>query len=530
VENSTRNRILIAFLISVAGLLLLFLRVPSYTNDFCDPDLAGISYGANDLVSGGTIYEHCVETKPPGAYFIFALCFKLFGQRLTPVYFAAALLHLLVLLALARLAYQAAGPVAAVATAFFYALLAGNSPAAANCPNYESWMACFIAFGLCAISTIQETPRAWRMVLGGLMLGIALLMKQQALLFLAVAALWLPAVRRGSFAQLAREAAWLGFGFALPLIVIASVWAAKGGLGTMLTDLNPSRLGNYLGAGNLGAAGRMLGQRIAEHFPRAWPAWLSVLGGLVFFFARPEGRRGFGRHLIYLAAAVVAIVAGSRFYKHYMIILVAPLSLCAGYAYGRLEELLAPRKWRFAVYAAALATMALAMRMELRESALMAQSWWNGEKMARYELVTIFTYDDINLGNRERDEALQWLGRYIESQSRPSDGLYVWPYAPQIYFWAKRRAPTKHYMYFEVVTNLPYKFGGWHATETDQVRRSRHRLLTDLEAAPPKFIVFPQKECGPFCPFPELDAWVRAHYAIDPGAPETKLQIFRRIE
>jgi hypothetical protein len=213
-----------------------------------------------------------------------------------------------------------------------------------------------------------------------------------------------------------------------------------------------------------------------------------------------------------------------------MIILAAPLALCAGYVFGRWEEWLRPRRWRLVLYVVALAAMLFAMRFELWQSELMGLSYLRGEKMARYELVTIFTYDDINLGNRERDELLQWLGRYINSQSRPGDGMYVWPYQPQIYFWAQRRAPTKHYMYFEVVANLPYKFGGWHATEDEQVLRARRRLLADLEAAPPKFIVFPPADCGPFCPFVELTSWVNAHYRIDAGGPELKQRLLRRID
>ncbi len=519
-----------AGLLILAGALLLYMRVPSYTNDFCDPDLAGISYGANDLLAGGTIYEHCVETKPPGAYLVFAACFRLFGQRLTPIYFLAAFLHLLVLLCLARLAWQSAGPAAAVATAFFYALLAGVIPSAANCPNYESWMSFFVAFGLTLVSATQERPRLWPIVLGGAMLGIALLMKQQALLFVAVAALWLPALRRNSMMAFARESAWLALGFVLPLLAVGAVWAARGGLDTMLHDLHPGRLTNYLGASNFSEAADMLGKRLGEHLPRAWPAWLSVLVGTLLYFAYPEGRRGFGRHLLYLAAAVVAIVAGSRFFKHYMIILSAPLALAAGYAFGRAEELLAPRRWRWAIYVVAIGAALTAVRFELIQSALMAQSYFRGERMARYELVAVYTYDDNNLGNRERDESLQWIGRYIKSVTRPADGLYVWPYAPQIYFWAQRRAPTKHYMYFEVAANLPYKFGGWHATEDEQVQRSRRTLLADLEARPPRFVVFPPVECAPFCPFRELETWVQAHYVQDSAAPQSDLRVFRRAQ
>ncbi|MBZ0252215.1 MAG: hypothetical protein K8I02_02650, partial [Candidatus Methylomirabilis sp.] len=48
------------------ALLVVFLRLPALGGRICDPDVGGIYYAAWDLLSGGTIYERCVETKPPG--------------------------------------------------------------------------------------------------------------------------------------------------------------------------------------------------------------------------------------------------------------------------------------------------------------------------------------------------------------------------------------------------------------------------------------------------------------------------------
>ncbi|MHA1568733.1 MAG: glycosyltransferase family 39 protein, partial [Alphaproteobacteria bacterium] len=281
-SESTTSKRVFAVLLVLACVMLLYGRIPGLTNDFCDPDLAGISYGARDLLRGGTIYERCVETKPPGAYLIFATSFALGGHRLTPIYLLATLLHLLTLLAVARMAQRAAGPAAAIAAAWFYAALAIDSAAAANCPNYESWMSFFVAFGLLAISPTRVRLSARRLLLAGAALGVALTMKQQAALFALVGGLWIATSHSGKWKASGRDLAWYALGFAAPLILLVATWAVMGGLGAMLTDLHPGRLQSYFAAGQGPEAMAMMAQRVREHLAGGWLAWLSVLGGVVF--------------------------------------------------------------------------------------------------------------------------------------------------------------------------------------------------------------------------------------------------------
>ena len=522
---------LMALLLGLAVVVLLYGRIPGLSNQFCDPDLAGISYGAGDLLRGGVIYENCVETKPPGAYLIFASCFTLFGHYLTPVYILAALLHLLCLLALARMAHRAGGPAAAVAAAWFYAALAIDSLAVANCPNYESWMSFFIVFGLYAVSPGEKPARGRWLFIAGALLGVALLMKQQAALFLVIAAVWAATkYRGGQWSAVWRDLGLLGLGFALPFVLIAIAWQWMGGLGAMLADLDPRRLQGYVAAGRPPEAFAMMKQRFAEHLQGAWPAWLCMAGGLVFFLFRRKGRREFVRALLYLAVAVLAVVAGSRFYKHYMILLAAPLSLCAALFFGQLERALAPRRWRFAIYLLALVACLSTIRPEMKQSTMSLFAGLRGEGLVTFDMVTEFTRDDLNLENRFDDVDNRHLGLYLDGESLPGEGLYVFPYEPQIYFWARRRSPTKHYMYFEVVANLPYKLGGWHAYVNQQVRRSRRQLIADLEAAPPRFIVFPPKHCGPVCPFGELNDWVQMRYRLDAKSPSERFRVYRLLD
>lgn len=503
--------------------LLLYGRVPGLSNDFCDPDLAGITYGATDLMNGGTIYGNCVETKPPGVYLIFAACYALFGRTLVPIYLLAALLHTACLLLLARMAWRTVGPVAAIFTAWFYAALAIDAAAAANCPNYDSWMSFFVVFGLAALTPGAANPGRGRPLLSGAMLGAAFLMKQQAAVFMVVAALWVVLLGKGQGRRIAINLGRLALGVALPLAATTAAWWLLGGLATMARDLNPLRLRHYVGAVEYGEVLRMARERISEYLSGAWPQWTLTLGGLLWWLSGRDKERLYTRHLLYLLAAVTAVMAGTRYYSHYFIIPAAPLALTAGHIAG-LAVRGTRKKWlRVALPIVLGLTLLWTVRLELLQSTMAI----TGPDLITQEMLTRFTRDDVNLDGRFDDEDLQHLGGYLNSQTGPGEKIYVWPYYPQLYFWADRRAPTKHYMYFEVAANLPFKRGGWHAQENPLVRESRRRLLVDLAADMPRFIVLPREADAWDHPFAELEQWVRAHYEEDPKAPGDSFRVYR---
>jgi hypothetical protein len=388
-------------------------------------------------------------------------------------------------------------------------------------------MSFFAVFGLFALSPERPWLSTRRLLAAGAWLGVAFLMKQQAAAFIAMAAVWLwwsPTGERGAGA---RPVGWLGLGVALPLAIVVIAWMINGGLPTLLADLDPRRLGNYVGATQWDQLVAMGNERMADHLRGAWPMWSAVAGGLVLRLWAGERRRRFGPHLLYLLTAVVAFAAGSRFFFHYLIILAAPLALAAGHAVGSLDGKLGRLPWRIALCGALAVALTWTVRIELDQSWRMLRLVSAGQDPINEEMLFRFTRDDANLENRSDDATYRQMGAYVAAHSAVGEGLYVWPYIPQVYFWADRRAPTKHYMYFEVAAALPYKRGGWHATVDAQVVRTRAELLRDLEAQPPRFVVLPMDDRTWDHAFPELEQWVTKRYVREPQAPGEPLRVYR---
>jgi len=520
-------RIVSTLLLAGAIALLLLGRAPGLSRDICDPDVAVMAYGAQDLLAGGTIYENCVETKPPGAYLVFAAVFAVFGSSLPPVYALATFLHLLALLLLYRLAAREGDRLTAAAGAFFYAAAAVNAAAAANCPNQESWMAHCAFFGFYLLWPKRGMVTARRALAAGVCFGLAVLMKQQAGVFALAVLLWLWLERPADKGYWLRRALAVAAGAALPLLATAAYWAAKGGLGTLLADLHPGRLHGYVDEADFANMAVWSWRQGYPYLSTTWPLWSAALLGPLLALTAGKGGRDVLRVLSFLLAAMAAVISGTRFYDHYFTILTPALALAAWQGVRLLADRDRPI-WRPAIAAAFILLAMLSVRMELTQARQALSAARQGEGLINKRLYDHYRPLDQSYANRYEDRAFQELGEYLQAESEPGELLFVWPYHPQLYFWADRRSPTKHYMYFDTIVNLPFEKGGWHTEVDPVVRAAREQVLRDLNATPPRFVVFPPTSDSWDRPFPELDAWVRELYDLDRAAPGGELRVFRR--
>ena len=100
--------------------------------------------------------------------------------------------------------------------------------------------------------------------------------------------------------------------------------------------------------------------------------------------------------------------------------------------------------------------------------------------------------------------AIQEIASYIRGRTNPSETIYVWGIAPQIYFLAQRRASTKYrnnYNLSQFVTdNLAVALRAYAPIVMEEIKRS-----------PPAYIV----QIFRLESFPELHAFVQDHYIID---------------
>jgi len=505
-------------------------------------DVGGIYYAATDLLRGGTIYERCVETKPPGAYFGSAAGLALSGGSLDGPVRAHAVWQAMGAAAMVFLGAWVAGPAVGALAGLLYALFHVHPAVTGLCGTFAAWAVPPTIASYAAFRRARELPyetdygrgRAWDFAAGALA-AVAVSMKQTAVLsFVGVPVWWVwhvwkhpgqrVEVRRGIVRGrlFSPAGAYLGGAVAVGLAFLA-FYVIRGGVLDAFLALRPGRVLGYLGTTPL-VADETVRERIVQFGSGFWPLFVLAAFGL--------RTRGAGLALVWLGGAALGVAAGSKYFLHYFTQVVAPLCLLGALGAFALARALPSRALAAGVVAAlAIAgtgpSLTLAARAaHLRATtgawqpfrALEGPAWpWGGAPI------------------RDRDLLLQRehrrVGAYLAARTHPTDPIFVWDYAPEIHAYADRRAPTRHYMYWDTTVAHPY---GWHPVVDDVVVSARAELMMDLREDPPAYIVafglgFARRlTVKPF--FPDLEVFVRTHYARVPERVAGHIVLYRRIE
>ena len=177
--------------------------------------------------------------------------------------------------------------------------------------------------------------RGWRAgALAGALWAVAFLFGQAALIDALVLYASYLVLGKGPLARKLRVTAGVGVGFVPVLGVAALYLVARGALGDAVhsTLVIPVR---YIGGGTGWTADAALAA--AKYFP--WSLVSAAMGVGLLLTGRPRGSTEGRLFTLFLAWSVVvigALTGAGRFYNHYLVHLIAPLSLTAAFVLSRM--------------------------------------------------------------------------------------------------------------------------------------------------------------------------------------------------
>ncbi|HEY6865729.1 MAG TPA: hypothetical protein VI792_00635, partial [Candidatus Eisenbacteria bacterium] len=307
--------------------------------------------------------------------------------------------------------------------------------------------------------------RAPRIAAAGVLLGIALIVKQHAFTFVLLGALlaaW-PEGSRGAKAALGRAALLLAAA-ALPLAALLAMLGGQGVLGAFwfwtigyareyVSEVPWNRFLPNLGLG-IGTVTRV-----------AWPLWLIAAAGLAASWTGRAAARDRVFLTGLLAASFVAVCPGAYFRAHYFILMLPALALLVGVAFDRAERALARRIPGTLAAAVAVSGFGLvALGMVATEADLLFTLNPRQVVRARY-------------GNNPFVESVE-IGRYIKERTTPADLIAVLGSEPEICFYADRRSATGYIYTYPLMEPQRY------------AARMQGEMIREIEAARPRYVVF----------------------------------------
>ncbi len=400
------------------------------------------AYHAQLLLDGVPPYAGAYSLKFPGIVLIYAGIIAIGGATGEAIRCGALIANVAAIVLMYGLGSRVAGRTAGVAACACFTLMSISTAVDGPYANTEVFL---IVPMIGAFLLLLDTrPRS--LVIAGFLLGLAIVIKQHAAVFLVGGAvlLWLqPQGPRGRW----RRIGLLMIGPAVCLMTLC-VWLLAAGVFDRFWFFTVEYVTRYVSQAPLmGAVGRWL-----RLFTSMWALWVLVLIGLAGM-NRLKGRRAF--IAVFFIASLMATVPGLHFWRHYFILLLPAAALLGGIGVTVIA--------RFKPGAAVVAGLVcIAVTLVPWRGYLLAAS---PDRISR-----------IVHGMNPFPET-RVIGQFVAKRSGPDDEIAVIGSEPQIYFYAQRRSATPHMYTYPMMEN--------HAL----ARQMQEEMIRDIELAAPRFIV-----------------------------------------
>ena len=444
----------------LAGIVLVRWRL---TGVALERDEGEYAYGGQLLLQGVAPYRYLYNMKLPGIYVVYAGILWLFGQSATGVHLGLLAANALSVVLLFLLAGRLFGGGAAVAAAACLAVLSLGRPVQGLFANAEHFVLppALAAFVLLA----RPRPSGWRIFAAGLLLGVAFVVKQHGVFFVAwggvaaVGAAWAGRGAKGRGAVLTPLALFAA-GAVLPFAAVC-VWMWAAGVFDRFWFWTVTYAREYAAPGGVTPAQALEAFVVrAGEIVRAGPGLilLAVAGLFVLAFAPMEQWRRRQAAGLCLASAL-AVCPGWYFRPHYFILLLPAVALLAAAAIDRLASAVTGGRY----WGAALLVVAVASSLYPQRTYIF---------FAPPEQVVRETY-----WPNPFNEAVE-IGRFLRTRARPGDRLAVIGSEPEIYFYSGLRSASGYIYMYPLMETHPYAL----TMQRDMIRRT--------EEAAPEFLIF----------------------------------------
>jgi len=512
----------------VAILALTFCLRLRYFGQYIDADVGNVAYQAWRMAEGEILIDLEGPGKPPLYPTLYAVFIRFFGPSVLGLKMFGTIFVLGAVLAVYWLANQACGRKVGVLAALLFGVFSSGPIIDGGTVNLETVMHLpyILAIGLFLKAATSGRLRWY--FLAGLCAALATLVKQVGgVLFIVffcygINGWW---KERDSFPgrKYLYRYMTLCTGALLPVIAVIVFYRFHG---YSLSQLYDSMLGSNLRYIQRGYEYRSL----LGSFSSAMKVMLPENGLLWFgtgFAAVYIGRRiwrGEGeardRVLLWWAFWSFAMlwISGTFFY-HYFLQIVGPFSVLGAFGIVASWEMLKSLSSLPRVVAKAgwTALLIIVVIIFIKTDYKYFFTYTPLEQTALQHKLSDGTFDGYGLYNIYQ----QAIAIDIRDHTDPTETIYVWGVAPQIYFLAQRRAATRYRNNYNMsfyVTHNPL----------EALKAYAPMVMEDLRKSPPAYIV----QIFGLENFPELQVFVRDLYNMDKNVeisvPPYKIGLYRR--
>jgi len=428
------------------------------------------SYFGKLVLEGKVPYKDFYEVKFPGLFYFFAMIVGLFGDTVQGMHTGFMYVNILSTIFIYFAARNLFSPVAGLVSATTFAFVSLTPNLSGFTVQAEHGVAFFISMGLMFYSLTRLYNKSIYFLLMGLAMGCAFMVKTSGV-FLA---LW------GGFLIITdfiftKPRVWKEFwkhmfayavgGFSIIIIMFLIIYM-KGSFNEMIywAYEHPKQY-----------VSNMPYEEGVKYFKYTRDAiiqnhkffWYHSLLALVLCLMRPINIKYKVLGITLLGFSFLTIVPGFYFYGHYWIQTVPGLALVAGLTFYSVMAIIQNTlnyKKPFVKYI----YLIIFGFLTFSHVSTLKSYYFH----PNYERILRAVY-----GNNPFPESME-IANYINSHSKPEDNIVLLGSEPQIYFYTKKKSPSRHAYFTSIVNNVK------------DHKDCNAEFARDTEKAKPKFVIF----------------------------------------
>jgi 4-amino-4-deoxy-L-arabinose transferase-like glycosyltransferase len=426
------------------------------------------AYTAQLMLQGIAPYGEAYTMKFPGTALMYALIMSLFGQTAQGIHLGLILVNCVTILLLFTLCKRIVGDFSALAASTTYAILSLSS-SVLGFAGHATHFVVLPAIGgsLLLLSALQKNkPGIY--FLSGLLFGLATVMKQPGLFFVAFGASYIvyhyfSKKRTNPVRELMSLLLFMSGAF-LPFFVTL-VWLYMSGVFGKFWFWTVSYAGKYGTMTPLSEAVNIFKDQFNSVVDGYFMLWCFSAAGLIItlFHRAMKVDRVF--ILLFTAFSFLTVCPGLYFREHYFITFLPAVAILVGiffdYWGGRIGPFLKTANLRFAGIAIFLVASGIGVYHQ--------KAYFFEDSPATLSR-NIYTYNPF-------PESLE-IAKFIKSRSLDTDRVAVLGSEPQIYFYSQRHAATGYIYAYPLMENHDYSL------------TMQKEMISEIEASRPKFLVF----------------------------------------
>jgi len=425
------------------------------------------AYVGQLILRGIPPYQLAYSMKLPGTAASYSLILAALGQTPSAVHvglvFVNAATSLLVFFLGSRLFGFLAGAVACAS----YSLLSAN-PSGLGLAGHASHFVVLPAIaGILLLLDGLESNQAWRFFCGGLLLGLAFIMKQPGILFLLFGSVYLLQAKLrspGRWRGLASSLGAFALGGALPFAVTCLLML-KSGVFQKFWFWTFSYSTQYASRVPLDIGFALFKFIIPHVVGPVFLIWVVAGVGLTTFLWCSRARSHGTFVGLFLLFSILAVCPGLYFREHYFILMLPAVSLLAGLAVSCATDKLSA--WR--------PSPALSPVPMLLFLAAFAYTIYSQHEFF-FQMTPLEACRSI-YGANPFPEALD-LARLVRNQTQPGTPLAIVGSEPEIFFYADRPSATGYIYTYELME--PQKYAAIMQNE----------MIAEIEKAQPELLIY----------------------------------------